>query len=246
MKKLLMVLVGAISTSAVATPAINIGAMHSFIEADRSTLLKQIRNNGSSTAFVQITAMEIKYTEDGTAKEVEIDREALLRGEGTGLIVSPARMIVPVSGGHVNRMLTIGERDVERYYRVRFIPVVPDSAMSFGLTDDEADTYRQELNAGVNVMAGYGSIVVVRPSDVHFNTDIVEDTHSVTVSNNGNTTVVLDAFAKCEAKQQNCGPHVVHFLRPGKSMTQNFESGRSFQFTLVEGASKTKLAFGQL
>lgn len=246
MKKLLMVLAGAISTSAVATPAINVGAMHSFIEADRSTLLKQIRNNGSSTAYVRVTATEIEFTEDGQTQEKDIDREALLKGEGYGLVVSPARLIVPASGMQANRMLVVGERDVERYYRVRYVPVIPDNAQDFGLTPEQADTYEKEVTAGVSIMAGYGAIVMVQPSQVEYNTLVNETPDAVTFTNQGNSTVVFDAFAQCEAKQRACHSYRVQYLRPGKSMTLEKQANKSFQFTLVEGKSKTEMAFGDL
>lgn len=246
MKKLLMVMAATISTSVAATPAINIGAMHSFIEPERSTLLKQIRNNGSSTAYVRITATEIEFSEEGNSQEKEIDREGLLRGEGYGLVVSPARMIIPAEGMQANRMLVVGGRDVERYYRVRFVPVLPDSANDFGLTPEQAENYEKEVNAGISIMAGYGAIVVVRPEHAKYDTVIDENTHQVTLTNRGNSTAVLDAFAQCEAKQANCHSYRVRYLRPGTSVTLDKKAGESFHFTLVEGQNQTKMAFGDL
>ncbi|WP_417228632.1 hypothetical protein, partial [Amphritea sp.] len=244
--KLLMVTAAIISTSGAATPAINIGAMHSFIEPERSTLLKQIRNNGSSTAYVRITATEIEFSEDGKTQEVDIDRESLLRGEGYGLVVSPARMIIPVDGMQANRMLVVGERDVERYYRVRFVPVVPEKISDFGLTPEQAENYEKEVNAGISIMAGYGAIVVVRPEHTTYDTVIDESSNRMTLTNRGNSTVVLDAFAQCEAKQVNCHSYRVRYLRPGTSVTVDKTIGQSFQFTLVEGQNQTKMAFGDL
>lgn len=246
MKKLLMVLASAVSTFAAATPEINIGAMHSFIEADRTSLLKQIRNKGSSTAYVRVTTTEIEFTEDGNAKEKDIDREALLKGDGYGLVISPTRLIVPASGMQANRMVVMGERDVERYYRVRYVPVIPDSTKEFGLTSEQAETYEKDVTAGVSVMAGYGAIVVVRPSKVEYNTLINETSDFVTFTNQGNSTVVFDAFAQCKAKRQACYSYRVQYLRPGKTLTVEKQANKSFRFTLVEGKSKSEMAFGDL
>lgn len=246
MKKLLIAIATTISTSAAATPSINIGAMHSFIEPERSTLLKQIRNSGSSTAYVWATATEIEFGQAGESQEKDIDREGLLRGEGYGLVVSPTRLIIPAEGVQANRMVVVGNRDIERYYRVRFVPVLPDSSTEFGLTPEQAEKYEKEVNAGISIMAGYGAVVVVRPEHTYYDTIFNENTRQVTLINRGNSTVVLDAFAQCESKQVNCHSYRVRYLRPGTSMTLEKKAGESFQFTLVEGQNKTKMAFGDL
>ncbi|MDN7225643.1 hypothetical protein QZL56_21120, partial [Providencia stuartii] len=41
------------------------------------------------------------------------------------LIVSPLRLIIPPSGFQSVRMIWPGEREKERYFRVRFTPVLP-------------------------------------------------------------------------------------------------------------------------
>ncbi len=220
--------------------------MHNFIEPERNTILKQVRNTGTSTAYVRISAFELDFMPAGKPVEKPIDNDALMQGKGVGLLVSPARMIIPASGSQANRMLFVGERDRERYYRVRYVPVIPETGKEFGLTAAEQQEYEAGLKVGVNMMAGYGAIVVVRPANVRYQTQIDEEPGKVVITNKGNSTVMLDAFAQCKAKLKDCHGHKVHYLRPGISLTQPKEAGKSFQFTLVEGKSKKNLAFGQM
>lgn len=246
MKKLLMGIGIVMSTSVFAAPAIHVGAMYDFIEPERNTLIKQIRNSGSSTGYVRINVAEIEFDHDGNAQEKVIDREQLLSGKGSGLVASPDRMIVPASGMQINRMLTVGSREAERYYRVRYVPVVPDGTMGFGLDEDDLTSYKKEVTAGVTIMTGYGTIVTVKPKKSVYDTHINETDKYVVFTNHGNSTIIFDVYAECSEKLTNCHTYRVHHIRPGTSMTLNKMKGKSFQFTLVEGRKKTKMAFGDL
>ena len=68
------------------------------------------------------------------------------------LMASPARLIVPANGMQGTRLLMMGERDRERYFRVRFIPVVPEKEDEFAVSAEEREQYKTTLSAGVNVM----------------------------------------------------------------------------------------------
>ena len=48
-------------------------------------------------------------------------------------MASPARLIVPAKGMQGTRLLHMGGRDTERYFRVRFVPVVPEKRRVRGL-----------------------------------------------------------------------------------------------------------------
>ena len=49
-------------------------------------------------------------------------------------MASPARLIVPAKGMQGTRLLHMGERDTERYFRVRFVPVVPEKEDEFAVS----------------------------------------------------------------------------------------------------------------
>lgn len=78
-----------------AAPELNIGGLYDYIDGGKSTLLKRVRNGGDTTAFVKISAAELVYDKDGTAREIDLESLPL---EQRGLVVSPARLIVPARG----------------------------------------------------------------------------------------------------------------------------------------------------
>ena len=126
MKQFLALLVaGLLFQSAYAGPNINIGVVYDYLAGDKSTYLKRVYNSGDSTAFVKINVLEIIYNADGTSSEVPVKVQADASARD-GLMASPARLIIPAQGMQGTRLLFMGERDRERYFRVRFIPVVPE------------------------------------------------------------------------------------------------------------------------
>jgi hypothetical protein len=223
-----------LSSSAGAAPVISIGSMFDYLAPEKSTLLKQIRNTGESTAFVKVSISEIIYREGGDSEERPVDLKSLGTG-GVGLMASPMRLIVPAGGVQATRLLFRGERDVERHYHVRFIPVLPDLGDGFALPDAQREQYKDELQAGVNVLTGYGAITIVRPRAVHFDTRIDKATDQVVVRNQGNSTIVLDALVLCDESQQHCDSPVVRHVRPGADLPLHRRAGQIVQFTLVEG-----------
>lgn len=118
-----------LSLTAQAGPAINVGVVYDYLEGDRSSYLKRVYNGGTSTAFIKVNVLEIVYNADGTSREVPVASMTDAKGAATnrdGLMASPARLIVPAGGRQGTRLLYMGQRDKERYFRVRFIPVVPE------------------------------------------------------------------------------------------------------------------------
>lgn len=145
-----------------AGPSINIGTVYDYMDGDKSTYLKRVFNGGDSTAFVKVNILEILYDADGKSQEVPLKSSA----DGStrdGLMASPARLIVPANGMQGTRLLYMGERDRERYFRVRFVPVVPEKEDEFAVSVEEREEYRKTLSAGVTVLAGYGAVFLSVP-----------------------------------------------------------------------------------
>lgn len=215
-----------------AAPELNIGGLYDYIEGDRSTLLKRIRNGGDTTAFVKVSVAELVYDAQGKASEVSLEGLAM---DARALVVSPARLIVPARGLQSVRLLYRGTRERERYFRVRFIPVLPEVDDGFAVDQAEADAYRDSLRAGVNLLAGYGSLLFVRPDAPRYQTDLDYVDGKLKVSNHGNSTVALDHFRVCQSADQACGPATKHHLLPGRTRLFEDEGGHVFQFELQEG-----------
>jgi hypothetical protein len=238
---LLMGLLGTFSLAVQAGPQINVGTVYDYLDGDKSTYLKRVFNSGDSTAFVKINVLEIVYDADGTSREVPVESSA----DGTsrkGIMASPARLIVPAQGMQGTRLLYMGERDVERYFRVRFIPVVPEKEDDFVISSEERDDYKKSLSAGVNVMTGFGTIFFVRPQNARYDTAVNDTASRYELRNNGNTVLVVDEFKSCSLSNENdCGPTTKHHVLAGRSFGFDKEKGREYRFMVIEGDSKKSL-----
>jgi hypothetical protein len=222
-----------------AGPAINVGVVYDYLDTDKSTYLKRVFNGGDATAFIKVNILEIVYDADGTSREIPLTAQADMAARD-GLMASPARLIVPANGMQGTRLVYMGERDRERYFRVRFVPVVPEKEDEFAVSSDEREAYKKGLSAGVNVLAGYGTIFFVRPEQTRFDSMIDDGPVQYRIRNQGNSVVVIDEFRDCSAKNESdCQPTTKHHILPGRTFQFDKQSGREYRFTMIEGkASK--------
>ncbi|WP_322615981.1 molecular chaperone [Pseudomonas sp. BIC9C] len=226
--------------AALAGPQINIGEVYDYLDGDKSTYMKRVFNGGDSTAFVKVSILEIVYDADGTIREIPLANQADA-GARDGLMASPARLIVPANGMQGTRLLYMGEREKERYFRLRFVPVVPEKEDEFAVSAEEREDYKKGLSAGVNVLAGYGTVFFVRPKDTRFDSVINDGPGKYEIRNNGNTVVVIDEFKDCSVKNESeCQPVTKHHVMAGRSFQFDKQAGREYRFTLIEGSAKKK------
>ncbi|MBN2991057.1 molecular chaperone [Pseudomonas cedrina subsp. fulgida] len=240
MKRVLMFwAISLFTLGANAGPQINVGVVYDYLSGDKSTYMKRVFNGGTSTAFVKVNILEMIYDDEGNYREVPL-KDQHDSTSRDGLMASPARLIVPANGTQGTRLLFMGNRDKERYFRVRFVPVVPQSDDEFAVTDEERAEYKDSLAAGVKVLAGYGTVFFVRPKNTRFDTAIQDDGKRYTLRNNGNSVVVIDEFKDCVAgSPRDCRPTLRHHIRAGRSYGFDKEPGREYRFSLIEGdASK--------
>ncbi|WP_193353199.1 hypothetical protein [Candidatus Regiella insecticola] len=196
--------------------------MYDMLMPGESTLTKRIYNSGSSTAFVRVDILEITLGEKKNTETPIIQVKNNKVNKET-LIVTPQRLIIPPSGFQYVRLIFPGKRDRERYYRVRFTPVLPKNNDGFNLTEKELKDYQstQEIKAGVNVMTGYGSALFVLPENPRFDTQVIKDKHLITVKNNGNATVLLDKIRIClqEKEQKKMRRRKTYFYSTGQELS---------------------------
>ncbi|WLH34595.1 molecular chaperone [Pseudomonas sp. FP2196] len=226
------------SLTAQAGPQINVGTVYDYLDADKSTYLKRVFNSGDATAFVKVNVLEIVYADDGTPQEIAV-QNAADGASRNGLMASPARLIVPAQGMQGTRLLYLGERDRERYFRVRFVPVVPEKEDEFAVSDEDSEEYKKSLTAGVNVMTGFGTVFFVRPKDARFATAINDSDSRYELRNNGNTVLIIDEFKSCSLSNENdCGATTKHHVLAGKTFAFDKEKNREYRFFLIEGNEK--------
>ena len=75
MNKFFILFLLVLSGNVLASPDISVGTLYDYMSAEKTTLLKRIRNIGDETAFVKITLAEIVYGADGVPKERELPEE---------------------------------------------------------------------------------------------------------------------------------------------------------------------------
>ena len=221
-----------------AGPQINVGVVYDYLDAGKSTYMKRVFNGGTSTAFVKVNILEMIYDKDGNYTEVPLQEQAGAIARD-GLMASPARLIVAANGTQGTRLLFMGNRDKERYFRVRFVPVVPQSEDEFAVSEEEREEYKQSLAAGVRVLAGYGTVFFVRPSKTRFDTTLDDQAQRYALRNQGNSVVVVDEFKDCAVgNPQDCRPTVRHHVMAGRSFGFDKQAGREYRFKLIEGDAK--------
>lgn len=220
-----------------AAPQINVGNLYDYLNGDRSTLLKRVRNGGDTTAFVKVSVFELVYDRQGGITEVALDDLPL---EQRPVIASPARLIVPASGMQTLRLLYRGERAQERYFRVRFIPVVPERGDGFALSEEDARDY-EALKGRVEILTGFGSLLFVHPEGVQYRTEVARDAGGFTVHNHGSGTVVLDHFNDCDSAGKQCATPTKHHVRPGVGLPFTQAPGRVYRFELIEGDERRRI-----
>ncbi|MEI4522055.1 molecular chaperone [Pseudomonas sp. CCNWLW23] len=231
-----------ICAKASAAPQINVGPIYDYMEAGKTTYLKRIYNSGDSTAFVKVNVLEIFYNADGSTSESLLEDSAGT-GYRNGLVASPARLIIPAQGMQATRLVFMGERYKERYFRVRFVPVIPEKEEQLILSNQEQKDYKKGFTAGLNVMTGFGTIFFVQPQNSQFDTIIDDSEKKYELRNNGNTVVIVDEFKDCsQVVESECQPTTKSHVLPSKVFSFNKEKGRKYSFTLIEGPAKRRLS----
>jgi P pilus assembly chaperone PapD len=211
---------------------IRVGNLYEYIPGKTASITKTIRNDGDATGFVRVEIKRISY--DAAGKDIETDQPA----DGSlnsRLIVSPNRLIVPAQGARSVRLLYTGARDTEQYFRVRFTPVLPDRNDGF---DVSAETEKAFASAGVKVMVGYGAVVVMRPSNEIYDTQVETFADHAVITNRGNSTVIIDNFFECSESGNKCQNPVKKHVLPGRHVDYYAKSKSSIKFEIIEGDRK--------
>lgn len=244
MKKLMLILSGLLLPISgwAAAPEISVGTLSDYVDADKSNYLKRVRNSGDATAFVKIEVKEIIFNSDGKSEEVPVtNMDKVKTNNGHTLVASPARLIIPAKAMQSVRLLVMGDRNTERYYRVRYIPVMPELKEGFNVTEQDVGNYKKTLTAGVNILAGYGTVVYVRPQQVRFNSTMDMKATELTIRNEGNSVIYLDHFKLCDSSGNKCETATKHHILPGKTRSFPKTVSQKFHFDLVEGEKSQRI-----
>lgn len=223
------------SASAIAAPELDTGSLYDYLAPPQVTLTKRVRNLGDVTAFVKVEVAEIFYNSQNAPLEQPLE------GIDRALIASPSRLIIPAGSSREVRVVYRGPRLTERYFRVRFVPVIPELTEAFGMSEKDREQYRQAIAASVGVLKAIGGVVLVSPDPERFKTKVTHTGNQLQVANQGNTTVVLEDFVACQV-QADCGQGRTLHVRPGTVFTDTAGTDQRFGFTLKEGKQRRRYA----
>ncbi|KHA57697.1 hypothetical protein NM74_04865 [Aeromonas hydrophila] len=219
-----------------AAPKIQLDDLIEIIESDRSTLQKKIYNFGDMTAYVMTEVREVAFDDKGGEQTM-----APSGVRESGLHVSPPRFIIPPKGFKTDRVLYVGPRDKERYFRVRFYPVQPDEQDGFGLSQKEAKNYKEKITrSGFELLYGYGVLYVLKPAVSFYKTQITTGQDKICIVNGGNSTILLRGVMECQIGTKDCGVPTDLYITPGITKSLPVKRGFQYQFSLHEGGRVTK------
>ncbi|KIA80539.1 hypothetical protein QR66_09840 [Chromobacterium piscinae] len=215
-----------------AAPSIDVGSMFEYMDEKKRTLTKHVCNHGDSTAYVKVSLREVAFDESGREQDVADTGDAGILNKNEGLLASPSHLIIPAKGRGALRLVHLGGRERERYYRATFSPVVPKTLDEFKLDENAAEKYQQSFSAGVNLLIGYGAVVIVRPEHTRFDTRVEKENGQHVIWNRGNSTVIIPYYSVCSGEQcENAG---LSHLRPGQKKAFPL-GGKKYKVFLKEG-----------
>lgn len=218
-----------------AEAAIAVGQMYHQIDGARVTETKRIYNSGADTAFVRVDVLEL----DSDSNELPASGEDISRL----LLVSPSRMIIPAGGTQTVRLIALGARERERYFRVRYVPVAPNRQGEF--PDTDLDPNGENPSGALSVLIGYGTLVTVAPKTPRFLTRIERTPGKEVLRNEGNTTVIADHHRVCPIVGKHCSESTRDRIKPGKSLALSTNHDTYRRFDLVEGSHTVAVTVGR-
>lgn len=215
---------------------ITLDSMQAYLAPNRSIGELTVYNSSPTTAYVRVDVIEMTVKNDELKTEPgELEKKVL---------VSPNRLIVPAGGRQVVRLITLGERDHERYFRVRFVPVTPKKADGFAISDQDEENASKAMHAQLNLQVGYGARVVAAPRSPTFSTRIVPADGGHIVHNDGDSTIYLIEQRSCVRGSRECKSLPNERVDPQGSHRLADESGRYRTFNLKEGTATSPRTIG--
>lgn len=230
------------ATDAHAGPELDPGTFYHYLGPKQSSRVVSVRNLGDATAFVRVQSAELTFDAAGEAHERPLDEES---GFSRVLLVTPPRLIIAAQGAQSVRFIYRGPRVVERYFRLRYVPVAPQAHDDFALQPEEASAYADALSAGVGVLKAIGTIVIMSPSQPRYATRLVPGEQALRIINEGNATVRLDRVQACKVDTEVCAPAPGLHIRPGQEGRLEHRNDEVYRFELREGPKRSSHVYPQ-
>lgn len=156
-------------------------------------------------------------------------REAAMRPEESGLLVSPQRLVLAPGERRTIRIAAVGQRpQSDRVYRVAIKPVA-------GAVSSE--------ESALKVFVGYDTLVIVRPDNVVDDVRGERTGQLLVLRNEGNTSLELFDGQQCDSAGSNCQSLPAKRLYPGAAWEQTLPYQTKISYKSALGQLVRQLEF---
>jgi P pilus assembly chaperone PapD len=160
-----------------------------IVEFDPGGLPRQdvvvINDSTTENAYVDVEILEVRSP--GAENE---ERVLVTNPQESGLLVTPARMVVAPGGRQQVRLVNLtGTGQVDRVYRVNFKPVLPPLS---------------EEDATVRIVVAYQALVLIPPAKPTAVLNYERDGTELKLENVGNSYIRLENGTYCETEESDC------------------------------------------
>ncbi len=146
-----------------------------------------------------------------------------------GLVVTPAKIILPAGGRKVLRFVLLRAPDAQEHiYRVDLKPVVG------GLQNN--------TKIGLKILVGYEVLVIVRPAQPKISYTAQRQGRTLTIANDGNTNVLFENGTQC-SDSEHCQPAPVLRVYPGAKANVTLPADGAVEYTVWDGAESKQKKF---
>ena len=184
----------------------------------------KVINNGDEEGFVQIDVFEVRNP--GTDKE---ERVKVTDPNAVKLIASPSKLAIPPNGQKLVRIVNLDPSSTqERIYRINVTPVLAP--------------LQEDSGSVVRVVVAYQLLVIVDPAEPKEDIDIKRSGYRMSITNNGNTNVLISDGKQCDPASDHCVDIAAHRVYPGNHWDTEltFDSPVTFKLTSFNGIREVK------
>lgn len=162
----------------------------------------EVFNSGADRMYVAAEPFEIVAA--GTPQE---QRKAVRLSDGSGILISPQRLVLEPGERRMIRIALLGDRPVsDRVYRVAIRPVAGR------VTADKS---------ALKVFVGYDTLVLVRPQQISDRLEVMRNDSKLVIRNMGNTAQELFDGRQCRSDGSSCASLASKRLYPGATWVQD-------------------------
>ena len=161
---------------------------------------KDIQSGGSETIKVFSKSKDVQYIKiyakkvinPGTKEEREID----IKNWDGGLVVTPAKVVLPAGASKSIRLTEINKKEQEEVYRVYFESVKPGQ-------QDDIEEKNGRVNTDLSVNIIYAALIRTTPENPQRKIGVSIESNSVWIKNTGNIRLGIKNVFLCDTTSIN-------------------------------------------